>query len=128
MVCGAVRLWMWGGQSWEVELPVVSLLTAVSSRRCPLLGTCICFFPPRPRPRPPRTRTAGTWFERRLAYARSTAVASMAGHIIGLGDRHLQNILLDTRSADAVHIDLGIAFEQVGGQGVAVGEGSGGRG
>lgn len=26
----------------------------------------------------------------------------------------LQNILLDTHTADAVHIDLGIAFEQVG--------------
>lgn len=42
------------------------------------------------------------------------AVNSMAGHIIGLGDRHLQNVLLDTRTADAVHIDLGIAFEQAG--------------
>lgn len=61
-----------------------------------------------PRPPPP----AGTWFERRLAYTRSMAVNSMAGHIIGLGDRHLQNVLLDTRTADAVHIDLGIAFEQ----------------
>lgn len=30
----------------------------------------------------------------------------------------LQNILLDTRTADAVHIDLGIAFEQVGAGGV----------
>ncbi|PSC71129.1 serine threonine-kinase ATM isoform X1 [Micractinium conductrix] len=57
-------------------------------------------------------RDPGTWFERRLAYTRSMAVNSMAGHIIGLGDRHLQNLLLDTRSADAVHIDLGIAFEQ----------------
>jgi Phosphatidylinositol 3- and 4-kinase len=35
-----------------------------------------------------------------------------AGYIIGLGDRHLHNILLDTRSAEVVHIDLGIAFEQ----------------
>ncbi|KAL4452130.1 hypothetical protein ABPG75_007792 [Micractinium tetrahymenae] len=57
-------------------------------------------------------RDPGTWFERRLAYMRSMAVNSMAGHIIGLGDRHLQNVLLDTRTADAVHIDLGIAFEQ----------------
>lgn len=57
-------------------------------------------------------RDPGTWFERRLAYTRSMAVNSMAGHIIGLGDRHLQNVILDTRSADAVHIDLGIAFEQ----------------
>ncbi len=43
---------------------------------------------PLPLLRPPRC--AGTWFERRLAYTRSMAVNSMAGHIIGLGDRHLQ--------------------------------------
>ena len=36
----------------------------------------------------------------------------MAGYIIGLGDRHLANILIDRRSAELVHIDLGIAFEQ----------------
>lgn len=34
------------------------------------------------------------------------------GYIVGLGDRHTQNILLDTRTAEVVHIDLGIAFEQ----------------
>jgi ataxia telangiectasia mutated family protein len=49
------------------------------------------------------------------------AVNSMAGHIIGLGDRHPANILLDTRTADAVHIDLGIAFEQVRVRGWGVG-------
>jgi hypothetical protein len=48
------------------------------------------------------------------------AVNSMAGHIIGLGDRHLQNVLLDTQTADAVHIDLGIAFEQVGCEAVRI--------
>lgn len=35
----------------------------------------------------------------------------MAGYIIGLGDRHTQNILIDSRTAEVVHIDLGIAFE-----------------
>jgi ataxia telangiectasia mutated family protein len=54
----------------------------------------------------------GAWFERRLAYVRSTAVSSMAGYIIGLGDRHGSNILVDERSAEVIHIDLGIAFEQ----------------
>ena len=36
-----------------------------------------------------------------------------AGYLIGLGDRHSQNILLQERTADVVHIDLGVAFEQV---------------
>eukprot|EP00914_Ancora_sagittata_P028163 GHVO01055391.1.p1 GENE.GHVO01055391.1~~GHVO01055391.1.p1 ORF type:complete len:208 (-),score=24.35 GHVO01055391.1:90-713(-) len=34
------------------------------------------------------------------------------GYILGLGDRHLQNILIDESSAEMIHIDLGIAFEQ----------------
>lgn len=52
------------------------------------------------------------WFKRRLAYARSVAASSMVGYIVGLGDRHSMNILLDQESAEVVHIDLGVAFEQ----------------
>ncbi|ORX70438.1 hypothetical protein DL89DRAFT_222448 [Linderina pennispora] len=54
---------------------------------------------------------AQTWFERRDVYIRSAAVSSMAGWALGIGDRHLQNILVDTRTAELVHIDLGIAFD-----------------
>ena len=34
------------------------------------------------------------------------------GYILGLGDRHISNILIDKSSAEVVHIDLGIAFDQ----------------
>ena len=34
------------------------------------------------------------------------------GYILGLGDRHVQNILVDCDTAELVHIDLGVAFEQ----------------
>ena len=50
--------------------------------------------------------------ERRLAYTRSAATSSMVGYILGLGDRHVQNILLDMSTAELIHIDLGVAFEQ----------------
>ncbi|XP_076172316.1 serine/threonine-protein kinase tefu isoform X2 [Ptiloglossa arizonensis] len=53
-----------------------------------------------------------TWFERRLAYTRSIATTSIAGYILGLGDRHLNNILIDQTTAEVIHIDFGIAFEQ----------------
>jgi hypothetical protein len=43
----------------------------------------------------------------------SVAVNSMAGWVLGLGDRHSTNILLDLHTAACVHIDLGVAFEQV---------------
>ncbi|XP_059474247.1 serine-protein kinase ATM [Neocloeon triangulifer] len=53
-----------------------------------------------------------TWLEKRLAYTRSVAASSMIGYILGLGDRHVQNILIDTSTAEVIHIDFGIAFEQ----------------
>lgn len=34
------------------------------------------------------------------------------GYVVGLGDRHSMNILIDQASAEVVHIDLGVAFEQ----------------
>ncbi|KAJ3158980.1 hypothetical protein HDU86_002149 [Geranomyces michiganensis] len=52
------------------------------------------------------------WFEHRLAYTRSVAASSIAGYIVGLGDRHGSNILVDLGTAEVVHIDLGIAFDQ----------------
>ena len=52
------------------------------------------------------------WFERRLAYTRSVAASSIVGYIVGLGDRHSHNILVDKASAAVIHIDLGVAFEQ----------------
>ncbi|PKS13290.1 hypothetical protein jhhlp_000061 [Lomentospora prolificans] len=51
------------------------------------------------------------WYAKRLAYTRTTAAISMLGHILGLGDRHGHNILLDTKTGEVVHIDLGVAFE-----------------
>ncbi|XP_022845090.1 serine/threonine-protein kinase ATM isoform X2 [Olea europaea var. sylvestris] len=52
------------------------------------------------------------WFDKRLAYTRSVAASSMVGYIVGLGDRHATNILIDQATAEVVHIDLGVAFEQ----------------
>ena len=51
------------------------------------------------------------WFEKRLAFTRSLASNSILGYILGLGDRHLHNILVDAGTGEVVHIDLGIAFE-----------------
>ncbi|KAL3277397.1 hypothetical protein HHI36_012746 [Cryptolaemus montrouzieri] len=52
------------------------------------------------------------WFERRRAYIQSVATTSMCGYILGIGDRHLSNILIDKTTAEVIHIDFGIAFEQ----------------
>nr|CAD7431238.1 unnamed protein product [Timema monikensis] len=52
-------------------------------------------------------RTPGVWFERRQAYMHSVATSSMIGYILGLGDRHVKNILLDKTTAEIIHIDFG---------------------
>lgn len=58
-------------------------------------------------------KTPMSWFAMRLNYTRSVATTSIVGHILGLGDRHVSNILLDNGTGEVVHIDLGIAFDQV---------------
>ena len=40
------------------------------------------------------------WLARRTAYTRSVAVNSIVGFVVGLGDRHIHNILLDTHTAE----------------------------
>ncbi|EAY10428.1 PIKK family atypical protein kinase [Trichomonas vaginalis G3] len=51
------------------------------------------------------------WIERRTAYTTSLSMTSMAGYILGLGDRHLSNIMIKNKTAKLVHIDFGDCFE-----------------
>ncbi|GLT97003.1 hypothetical protein SLE2022_145910 [Rubroshorea leprosula] len=45
-------------------------------------------------------------------YTGSVAAMSMVGHVLGLGDRHLDNILMDFISGDVVHIDYNVCFDK----------------
>ncbi|KAG9334965.1 hypothetical protein JZ751_006188 [Albula glossodonta] len=56
--------------------------------------------------------TPSEWWRVTQAYARSTAVMSMVGYIIGLGDRHLDNVLIDMTTGEVVHIDYNVCFEK----------------
>jgi phosphatidylinositol kinase/protein kinase (PI-3 family) len=51
------------------------------------------------------------WFDRRTNYTRSLAVMSMVGYVLGLGDRHPSNLMLDRMSGKIMHIDFGDCFE-----------------
>ncbi|OUM63665.1 hypothetical protein PIROE2DRAFT_51475, partial [Piromyces sp. E2] len=52
------------------------------------------------------------WWEKTNSYSRSLAVMSIIGYIIGLGDRHLDNILIDFDSGEVIHIDYNVCFEK----------------
>ncbi|KAF9210203.1 Serine/threonine-protein kinase smg1 [Haplosporangium sp. Z 27] len=56
--------------------------------------------------------TPAEWWRKSTRFARSTAVMSMIGYVIGLGDRHLDNILIDFTTGDLVHIDYNVCFEK----------------
>ncbi|TFK72010.1 hypothetical protein BDN72DRAFT_869695 [Pluteus cervinus] len=52
------------------------------------------------------------WLASRLAYGRTGAVMCMVGFILGLGDRHNENILLDMNTGDVVHVDFNCLFDK----------------
>jgi serine/threonine-protein kinase ATR len=52
------------------------------------------------------------WFAARLRYTRSCAVTSMVGTILGLGDRHTENILLEEGNGGVFHVDFNCLFDK----------------
>jgi ataxia telangiectasia mutated family protein len=52
------------------------------------------------------------WHTAKMAYTRTCAVSSIVGHMLGIGDRHANNILVHQKTGELVHIDFGIVFEQ----------------
>ncbi|GMT28496.1 hypothetical protein PFISCL1PPCAC_19793, partial [Pristionchus fissidentatus] len=58
-----------------------------------------------------KSPSSEVWFERRTNYTRSMACMSMVGHILGLGDRHPSNVMIDRVTGKIVHIDFGDCFE-----------------
>ena len=57
-----------------------------------------------------KSATSEVWLERRTNYTRSLATMSMVGYILGLGDRHPSNIMMQRVSGKIVHIDFGDCF------------------
>ena len=52
-----------------------------------------------------------SWLTRRTNYAQSLAVMSVVGYILGLGDRHPNNLMMDRQNGKIIHIDYGDCFE-----------------
>jgi len=53
-----------------------------------------------------------SWYEAKNRFTLSAAVWSAVGHVIGLGDRHSENILVDTTTGECVHVDFDCIFDK----------------
>jgi serine/threonine-protein kinase ATR len=52
------------------------------------------------------------WYSSRLAYSRTAAVMSIVGYVLGLGDRHGENVLFDSTNGDCIHVDFNCLFNR----------------
>jgi len=52
------------------------------------------------------------WYEAKTNFIRSTAIWSMIGYVIGLGDRHGDNILIHNHTGEVTHVDFDCIFEK----------------
>lgn len=59
-----------------------------------------------------RFTTPYNWYQARISYVKTTAVMSMVGYVLGLGDRHGENILFDATNGDTVHVDFNCLFNK----------------
>ncbi|KAI6225903.1 HEAT and Phosphatidylinositol 3-4-kinase and PIK-related kinase domain containing protein [Aphelenchoides besseyi] len=59
-----------------------------------------------------KSKSSTEWWRRISTFARSTAVMSMIGFVLGLGDRHLDNVLVDLTNGEIVHVDYNVIFQK----------------
>lgn len=100
-----------GMSNRELKTAICALNDPISKKRDVLLNTLM--------PRHPpvlaewfklQFTTPHNWYQARCSYIKTTAVISMVGYIIGLGDRHGENILYDSKTGDTVHVDFNCLF------------------
>jgi hypothetical protein len=58
-----------------------------------------------------RSRNSEMWLDTRTNFARTLATTSIAGYVLGLGDRHPSNIMIEKYTGKVMHIDFGDCFE-----------------
>lgn len=52
------------------------------------------------------------WLQARKRYTITYAVMNSVGYLMGLGDRHCENILFDSKTGETVHVDLNCIFDK----------------
>ncbi|KAI5181377.1 serine/threonine-protein kinase ATR [Nematocida sp. AWRm80] len=56
--------------------------------------------------------TPAYWLQVRKRYTVSYSVMTAVGYLMGLGDRHTENILFDSKTGETVHVDLNCIFDK----------------
>lgn len=57
-----------------------------------------------------KSSNSSDWWKKVKCFERSTSISSIVGALLGLGDRHLDNLLLDFSSGRIVHVDFNVSF------------------
>ena len=59
-----------------------------------------------------KAASAEVWMNQMDMFSVTAGMTSIVGYIIGLGDRHPSNILIDRLTGEVIHIDFGDSFER----------------
>eukprot|EP00758_Cryptobia_borreli_P002975 Tbor_TRINITY_DN3432_c0_g1::TRINITY_DN3432_c0_g1_i1::g.3772::m.3772/K06640/ATR; serine/threonine-protein kinase ATR len=52
------------------------------------------------------------WYRARQLFTQSSALWSMCGHVVGLGDRHGENLLISVATGEVMHVDFACMFDR----------------
>lgn len=58
-----------------------------------------------------KSPSSTVWIRRIAQFAQSSAVMSIVGYVLGIGDRHPSNIMIHRYTGKVIHIDFGDSFE-----------------
>ena len=99
VVVGVGCGWVWLGVGWLVGVGCVSEAVANQSCRKDVFFLWT-----------PLTMARSFSYPRSRSPLRCCALLCIVVQVVGLGDRHLDNILIDLKTGNLLHVDLSVAF------------------